>query len=148
MVARAHLIHVRAGLEQRYSGRHVAFAGGEEQRGQSTLVAIQIVTSTNSTAATACTSAPKPKYRPAVVVAHRRRTLGEERLYLRTRYFGCALAGGRRWWVACSYPYTSVISFPSLHGRPKNVIPAGSAFPRVYPIGTVIAGKPVVGENN
>src|SRR3954469_19490899 len=58
------------------------------------------------------------------------------------RYLGCFLH-----FVACSYPYTSMISFPSLHARPKKVIPAGRAFPRVYPIGTVIAGKPVVGEN-
>lgn len=61
---------------------------------------------------------------------------------------GGALEGGRRWCVACSYPYASVISLPSLHARPKNVIPAGSALPRVYPIGTVIAGKPVVGEKS
>src|SRR6187397_1284285 len=39
------------------------------------------------------------------------------------------------------------MSVASLHARPKNVIPAGSV-PRVYPIGTLIAGQPVVGENS
>ena len=36
----------------------------------------------------------------------------------------------------------------SSHARPKNVMPAGSRLSRVYPIGTLIAGKPVVGEKN
>src|ERR1039457_1379068 len=40
------------------------------------------------------------------------------------------------------------MSFPSLQARPKNVMPAGSVLFRVYPIGTVIAGKPVVGEKS
>jgi hypothetical protein len=34
----------------------------------------------------------------------------------------------------------------SLQARPKKVTPAGRIPPRVYPIGTLIAGKPVVGE--
>src|SRR5690606_35106733 len=36
------------------------------------------------------------------------------------------LAGGRRWWVACSYAYASLSIRGSLCGRPKNVMPVGS----------------------
>src|SRR5262245_31971427 len=57
-------------------------------------------------------------------------------------------AGGRRWCVACSYAYARRRSVASLHGRPKNWRPAGRVSPRVNPIGTVIAGNPVLGENN
>jgi hypothetical protein len=39
------------------------------------------------------------------------------------------------------------MSVDSLQGLPKNWSPAGSV-PRVYPIGTVTAGKPVLGENS
>src|SRR5690606_33041660 len=63
----------------------------------------------------------------------------------RLRYLsGGVLAGGRRCRVACSYAYASLMSVPYDHARPKNVMPAGSV-PRVYPIGTWMAGNPVVG---
>ena len=58
-----------------------------------------------------------------------------------------AEAGGRLCLVACSYEYASPMSVGSLHARPNNVTPAGSS-PRVYPIGTVMAGNPVLGEKS
>jgi hypothetical protein len=39
--------------------------------------------------------------------------------------------GGRRWRVACSYAYASVMRPASSHARPKNVIPAGNVLLRV-----------------
>src|SRR5580704_759686 len=55
-------------------------------------------------------------------------------------------SGGRRCFVACSYPYAYLISSPSLNDLPTNVSPAGSES-YVNPIGTVIAGNPVCGDN-
>ena len=49
-----------------------------------------------------------------------------------------ANVGGRRWWVACSYAYASLMSVASLQARPKNDTPRGS--PCSNPIGTVICG--------
>src|SRR5580692_5084993 len=43
--------------------------------------------------------------------------------------------------VACSNEYASLISTPSLHARPKNEIPTGSA-PNANPAGTVTLGYP------
>ena len=51
-----------------------------------------------------------------------------------------------RHFVACSYPYASLISLDSSKARPNICSPAGNALFRVYPIGTVIAGIPVSGE--
>ena len=39
------------------------------------------------------------------------------------------------------------MSVASSHARPKIVMPAGSVSSRVKPIGTLMAGKPDVGEN-
>ena len=55
-------------------------------------------------------------------------------------------AGCRLQCVACSYPYASRISRASSNARPKIVMPAGNELLRDHPIGTVIAGMPVVGE--
>ena len=55
---------------------------------------------------------------------------------LRTYRSGGVDGGGRRWRVDCSYEYASLINAGSAQARPKNVIPAGSKPPRVYPIGT------------
>src|ERR1022692_4065261 len=43
--------------------------------------------------------------------------------------------------VACSNEYASLMSTPSLHARPKNEIPTGSA-PHANPAGTVTLGYP------
>ena len=40
------------------------------------------------------------------------------------------------------------MSVGSDQGRPYSCSPAGNRSPRVYPIGTVIAGNPVLGENS
>src|SRR5215471_20127008 len=56
------------------------------------------------------------------------------------------LAGGRRWFAACSKAYASRISVGSDQARPRNVMPDGNS-PRTKPIGTVIAGNPVRGDN-
>jgi len=61
---------------------------------------------------------------------------------------GALQFGGRRRWVACSQAYANRKSVASLHGLPKNWSPAGSIPPRVYPIGTVMAGNPVRGAKS
>ena len=63
---------------------------------------------------------------------------------------GVVLATSRATFSAAAQPVSRTASAsrrPSLHARPKNVMPAGSRPSRVHPIGTVMAGKPVVGEN-
>ena len=60
---------------------------------------------------------------------------------------GGVFGGSFRHFVACSYPYASLMRRDSSKARPRIDIPAGSVLFRVYPIGTVIAGIPVVGEN-
>ena len=97
----------------------------------------------------ATTSAPEPASLALVgsgllalagAAARRRRGRAAERS-------GGVLAGGRRCHVACSYAWARRISRASSHGRPKSWSPDGSV-PRVWPIGTVIAGKPVLGANS
>ena len=41
------------------------------------------------------------------------------------------LGGSLRHFVACSYPYASLINRASSNARPKKVMPAGSVLPRV-----------------
>ncbi len=54
------------------------------------------------------------------------------------------LAGTRRFFVTASKPLASLIKVGSLHGRPRISSPTGSPS-AVKPIGTMNAGRPVVG---